>query len=242
MARKIKHTIILCVLGCCLLEAQITSGKVVFERKTNLHKRLKHWENVKEWIKESDKVKVDEFELVFNDTISCFKPIESDVREDFEWTTSKNNTWQNFNSQTKLTVKRIWGEEFLLRDSLIKRKWKITDAQRNIAGHVCRKAIWQENDSSRIYAWYAEDIEAFTGPESFNGLPGLILGLATEDGGAIYFAKKVEFTKPPLKDVQLPKTKQKAISTTDFRKRLEKDYGKEKWGKAMILNNFGGVN
>jgi hypothetical protein len=25
-------------------------------------------------------------------------------------------------------------------------------------------------------------------------------------------------------------------------KQLQKDYGKEKWGKAMILNNFGGIN
>lgn len=224
------------------LMAQLTAGKVVYERKTNLYKRLKHWEDVREWIKESDKIKVDEFELYFNDTISCFKPVESDVREDYEWATSKNQTCQNFKTQNKTTFKRIWGEEFLLKDSVLVRKWKITDAQRNIAGHVCRKAIWQENDSSRIYAWYAEDIEAYSGPESFNGLPGLILGLATEDGGTIYFAKKVEFVKPLPKDLVLPKSKLKPLTTAEFRKRLEKDYGKEKWGKAMILNNFGGVN
>jgi hypothetical protein len=32
------------------------------------------------------------------------------------------------------------------------------------------------------------------------------------------------------------------MRTADFLKQLQKDYGKEKWGKAMLLNNFGGVN
>ena len=30
------------------------------------------------------------------------------------------------------------------------------------------------------------------GPEGFDGLPGTILGLATEDGGVVYFAKIIE--------------------------------------------------
>lgn len=222
--------------------AQIMYGKVTYERKTNLHKRLKHWEEVKEWIKDADKIKIEEFELYFTDTASCFKPIESEYRENFEWATSRNLTYQFKNTNTKITFKKIWGEEFMLTDSLSKRVWKITDGQRNIAGYTCRKAFWQENDSSRIYAWYTDEIIPSTGPESFNGLPGLILGLATEDGGTIYFAKKVEVIKPQAVNLVLPKTKKKPIKTEDFKKQLIKDYGKEKWGKAMILNNFGGVN
>lgn len=242
MSIRIVWLFLCCSIATGSIRAQIYSGKVVFERKTNLHKRLKHWEDVKEWIKDADKIKIDEFELYFNDTISCFKPIESDIREDFEWATSKNSTCQNYTQNSKVTFKKIWGEEFLLKDSLVQRKWKITDGQRNIAGYNCRKAIWVENDSSRIYAWYADDIIPSTGPESFNGLPGLILGLATEDGGTIYFAKRVEQIKPKPEDLVLPKTKKKPVRTEEFKKQLIKDYGKEKWGKAMILNNFGGVN
>jgi len=235
-------TIVLLLLNTTLGKAQITYGKVTYERKTNLYKSLKEWNDVKEWIKEADKIKIDDFELYFNDTMSCFKPVETDYRENFEWATSRNTTYQNKNTNTKITFKKIWGEEFILSDSLSKRKWKITDGQRNIAGYSCRKAFWQENDSNRVYAWYTDEIIPNTGPESFNGLPGLILGLATEDGGTIYFAKKVELVKPALANMTLPKTKKKPIKSEDFKKQLIKDYGKEKWGKAMIIENFGGVN
>lgn len=237
-----RYIFILLVFVSVGIEAQITYGKIIYERKTNLHKRMKHWDEVKEWIKESDKIKIEDFELLFNDSVSFFKPVESELRDNFEWATSKNTTYQNKNSNTKITYKKIWGEEFILKDSLTKRVWKITDGQRNIAGYNCRKAIWVENDSSRIYAWYAEDIIPGFGPESFNGLPGAILGLATEDGGTIYFAKKVEIVKPSVLALTIPKSKKKPMLTEDFKKQLAKDYGKEKWGKAMLLNNFGGIN
>ena len=38
-----------------------------------------------------------------------------------------------------------------------------------------------------------------------------------------------------------PKTKLKPYETYDFRAKMAKDYGKEKWGAAMLKNHFGGV-
>ena len=234
--------IILLVFLSSLSFAQITSGKIVYERKTNLYKRLKHWDDVKDQIPESDKIKTDEFELFFNDTCSAFSPIETDIKDKYEWATARNTTYQNFNTKSKLTYKRIWGEQFLLADSLIKRTWKISENKRNIAGYDCRKAIWQANDSVRIYAWYTDAIITGVGPESFYGLPGAILGLATEDGGIIYFAKSIEVTTPKAVTMMPPKTKLKPYKTADFRAKMAKDYGKEKWGAAMLKNHFGGVN
>ena len=175
---------------CGQLIGQITSGKITFERKTNLYKKLKgDW--VKEYIKEVDKIKIDYFELYFNDTISFFKPQESELRENMEWATSKNVVYQNFNKSNRYVIKQFGGEELHMTDSLFIRKWKITESSRKIAGYNCRKAVWQANDTTRIYAWFSHELSTSTGPESFNGLPGTILGLATEDGGVIYFAKKV---------------------------------------------------
>lgn len=241
MIRRLSVIILILVFNASL-SSQITYGKVTYERKTNLHKRFKHWEDVKEWIKDADKIKVDEFILTFVDSLSCFVPVESEYSERYDWATSQNITYQSILSDSKVTIKKIWGEEFILKDSLSKRTWKITDGQRIIAGYNCRKAIWVENDSSRIYAWYTDDIIPGFGPESFNGLPGLILGIATEDGGTIYFAKKVEIIQPKPEVFQLAKTKKKPLKTSEFREQLAKQYGKEKWGKAMLLNNFGGVN
>jgi len=218
--------------------SQITYGKITFERKTNLYKKFKNNGDVKEWLKEEDKNKVDIFELYFNDSLSVFKPQESDLVERMSWSTTKNVVYQNKNTNKRLTEKKIWGEAFLVADTIRSFNWKITDSKRSICGYQCRKAIWQANDSTRIYAWFCSEINATIGPESFVGLPGAILGLATEDGGVIYFAKSIDVVKPELTILLPKKTKQKIYKSTELKAQLEKDFGKEKWGKLMIYNNF----
>jgi len=231
---------LLCVLmlSGLFVSAQIKSGKIVYERKTNLYKKFKG-DDVKEWLKESDKNKVDVFELYFNDSLSVFRPQESDLKEQMSWATSKNQVYQNSKTKQRVTVKTIWGEELIVQDSLYKRTWKITESKRKIAGYECRKAIWQANDSTRLYAWYCNEIELSIGPESFVGLPGAILGLATEDGGVIYFAKSVTIELASTEKLLMKKTKSKIYASEELKKRLEKDFGKEKWGKSMIREHFG---
>lgn len=237
---KFIKTFLLCALifSGLTVTAQIKTGKIVYERKTNLYKKFKG-DDVKEWLKESDKNKVDVFELYFNDSLSVFKPQESDLKETMSWATSKNQVYQNSKAKQRVTVKTIWGEELIVQDSLYKRTWKITDSKRKIAGYECRKAIWQANDSTRLYAWYCNEIEPSIGPESFVGLPGAILGLATEDGGVIYFAKSVTVESAPIDKLVMKKTKAKIYASDELKKRLEKDFGKEKWGKSMIREHFG---
>ncbi|MBA4242101.1 MAG: hypothetical protein C0448_15360 [Sphingobacteriaceae bacterium] len=218
--------------------SQITYGKITYERKTNLYKKFKNNGDVKEWLREEDKNKVDVFELYFDDSLSVFKPQESDLVERMSWATTKNVVYQNHLSNKRLTEKKIWGETFLVADSIRTFKWKITESKRNICGYQCRKAIWQANDSTRIYAWFCSEVNSSIGPESFVGLPGAILGLATEDGGVIYFAKSVEVVKPEQTTLLQKKSKQKIYKASELKAQLEKDFGKEKWGKAMIYNNF----
>ena len=233
--KKLLMAFILTVF-CISVSAQIASAKITFERKTNLYKKLKG--NVENWLKEEDKVKIDYFELFINDTCSLFKPQESDLKENMSWATSKNTVLQNFKLNTRYVIKPMWGEELHLTDSMFKRKWKITESSRKIAGYACRKAVWQANDSTRIYAWFSYDIVPATGPESFNGLPGTILGLATEDGGVVYFAKKVEVLTPTPATFILPK-KKKVYTIPELKAQMEKQYGKEKWFKNMIHEQFG---
>lgn len=217
--------------------AQITQGKIVYERKTNLYKKYKDsWS--REWIKEENKNKLDVFELYFNDSLAAFKPQESDLKEKMSWTTSKNSVFQNLNRNNRLTIKSIWGEELFVQDSLWKRTWKITDSKRTICGFLCRKAIWQANDSTRIYAWYCNEISVSAGPESFVGLPGAILGLATEDGGVIYFAKTVEQGDFGMDKLLPKKTKSKIYTGPELRTKMEKDFAREKWAKQMIHEAF----
>lgn len=186
----------------------ITEGKVVFERKTNLEKRFKGQE-MNRWMRgDLKKPKIDVFELYFNDTASFFKPIEEDVPDEREWSTMKNATYQNFNQGIRKQEFSFWGTKLLLEDSLHSRTWRMTESKRSIAGYNCRQAVWQANDSTRIYAWYAEELVASTGPETFYGLPGVILGLAIEDGSVVYFAKEVKVQKVNLQPM-IPTGKKK---------------------------------
>ena len=59
---KTKALIIALLLTGISISAQITSAKIVFERKTNLYKRWKFEPNFSRWVKEEDKIKTDYFE------------------------------------------------------------------------------------------------------------------------------------------------------------------------------------
>jgi GLPGLI family protein len=231
---------IVCAVLCgSLAYGQISYGKITYERKTNLYKKFKDNGDVKEWLREEDKNKVDLFELYFNDTLSVFKPQESELVERMSWATSKNVVYQDHRKQTRLTQKDVWGEKFLITDSVRHFTWKITDSKRKICGYMCRKAIWTANDSTRLYAWYSNEIMPSIGPESFVGLPGTILGLATEDGGVIYFAKSVEIVKQDAVALSPKKSKMKLYTAAQVITIMEKQWGKEKWFKTVIYNNFG---
>jgi len=230
--------LILLLLTALFTTAQINSARVVFERKTNLYKKYKTNNNIQRWVKEEDKIKTDMFELFVTDTFSLFRPQESDLREMYSWATSKNTVYQDFNTSSRYIIKNMWGEELHLTDSLFQRSWQLTESSRKIAGYQCRKAIWHPNDSTRIYAWFSLDIIPSTGPESFYGLPGTILGLATEDGGVVYFAKSVEILKPEA-SLFIPPKKKKIWQVSELKDELNKRYGHENWFKEVLQENFG---
>jgi GLPGLI family protein len=220
------------------MSAQISAAKITFERKTNLYKKFRKNNNVQQWLKEEDKIKIDYFELYISDTCSVFKPQESELNDRFSWATARNTVYQYPNQNKRYLIKTMWGEEIHLTDSLMKRRWKITESNRKIAGYTCRKAIWQANDSVRIYAWFSYDLSPSTGPESFGGLPGTILGLATEDGGIVYFAKKVELLRPEP-GLFIPPKKKKIYNIKELIAQLTKEYGHEKWFKEELTEQFG---
>ena len=190
--KNLTKTIVFIYLLLNIVEfsGQITHGVILFERKTNLLKKYKSQESQR-WLR-GEKVKIDRFNLHFSPEKSVFMPIESAVPSKADWATSKNTVLQDFDNNERVSIYNLFGDQKIVKDELIQRTWKITERKRNIAGYNCRRAIWNKNDSTRIYAWYTDQLIPSTGPETFNGLPGTILGLANEDGGVVYFAKLVQ--------------------------------------------------
>ena len=211
MKVKCINTFVLLLLGCTTVFGQedvMRSGEIVYERKTNLEKRYEGMEQNR-WMRgDLKKPMIEEFVLYFTDSTALFKPILPEVPDEREWATMKNTTYQNLESGTLQQQFSFWGTKVYMKDSVKDREWIITGNSREIAGYKCRQAMWEANDSTRIYAWYADELLASFGPETFNGLPGVMLGLAIEDGGVVYFAKEVRPLETNI-EKEMPKGKKK---------------------------------
>lgn len=110
------------------------------------------------------------------------------------------------------------GKTYLVDDSLKTLDWKILNDIKDVAGHICMKAMIQDTiKKQKIIAWFAQDIPISAGPERLYGLPGLIMELNINDGAVIVEATKIE----PLKittQMDLPKKlKGKRINELAYR-------------------------
>ena len=98
--------------------SQIKAGKIIFERKTNIEKEYKDADDNEEF---SDylkkyKIKIDSFELIFNDTLSIFKPIISDEVDELDWATSNNVVLQNQATLSQTLELSMWGQKMYVQD------------------------------------------------------------------------------------------------------------------------------
>ncbi|HVW95261.1 MAG TPA: GLPGLI family protein [Mucilaginibacter sp.] len=181
--------------------------------------------------------------LSFTDNKTKFVPAEADDSRSFfgnNAMVSQNNTvFSDYNTHSVTEQKSVFEETFLLKDSTRKIHWKITDETREIAGFMCRRANAIMLDSIYVVAFYAERIPTPGGPESFCGLPGMILGVALPHENITWFATKVTENVPDSKSMAPPK-KGRATDTKGLRETLDraiKDWGN--WGqvyfKAFLL-------
>jgi GLPGLI family protein len=88
-----------------------------------------------------------------------------------------------------------------VKDSTRKINWKVTNEIRNIAGYDCRRANALIMDSIYVVAFYTDEIPVSGGPESFTGLPGMILGVALPYEHTTWFATSV--VDQPMTDDKL---------------------------------------
>lgn len=238
MITGFKYSIIALFLCVSTVQGQVVKqGIITFERKTNLLKKFDD-ERMRNFIKEENKIKIDKFSLVFNDTASLFTYIQPEEQDQMSWLTVKNTVYQNLKRDQRTVFMDMWGTSLILSDSAVNHQWKITDKTRKIAGYECIRAIWQKDDSTRIYAWFTTDIAPSVGPESMTGLPGAVLGLATEDGGVVYFATKVELVEPKLEQIAKPKKKGKEYTEAALKLELTEKLKGEPFGPRIIKELF----
>jgi GLPGLI family protein len=213
---------VLLLCGHVLIAQQasfITSGTIEFEKKVNVYALIREGQltgkNVKgnerqlyeDYQKERPQFSILKSTLHFDDTKTLFMPIDIEKSTrgfSIPMAAQINTVYMDHSAGMRIVLKSIFGESLLLKDSMRKINWKITEEIREVAGYSCRRANAIVMDSIYVVAFYTEKIHVSGGPESFSGLPGMIIELALPHEHVVWRATKVTDTattsiKPPAK-------------------------------------------
>jgi GLPGLI family protein len=152
--------------------------------------------------------------------------------------------YMNTKDKISYTEEDIFGDEFVIKDSLPKIDWQITTETKIIGDYNCVKATYIEPVSKNdleayeryqekinngkttlfqmkkpepqtITAWYTSEIPVSFGPNGVWGLPGLILQLENEN--YIYFCTKVSLKNNEKVKIKIPNSG-KVISKKEYEK------------------------
>ncbi len=232
-----RHFLLFFLLALCFVGYGqfITAGKIEFERRTNQHSMLENEGMWEEMMKESmPKFAITYYDLVFDENKSLYQTGKEPTDKRIHWALNfiTNIVYKDFQRSSIITQKNIFGSDYLLTDSIQRTAWKITGEPRTIAGFECRKAVCKMFDSVVVIAFYTDEIIPSNGPESFGGLPGMILGLAIPRLHTTWYATKLELVNQPPKDITIPKEGKK-YTIPQFRNEMEQLIKQRDWMKKI---------
>jgi GLPGLI family protein len=226
------------VLGFIKAESQaqfLAKGKIEYERKINVHRQFDDMDFDDEWFKEyvskMPKFHTTYFDLYFDDEQTIYKP-GKEMQNPETWgigPAKENVIATDLNKKIVTSQKAVFENTYIIQDSVRKIEWKITDETRTIVGFECRKAVGKICDSVYVVAFFTDEITTSGGPESFCGLPGMILEIVIPRLYATWIATKVELAEPSANQFT-PPAKGKKINERDLEKKLQSslsDWGKE---------------
>ncbi|MGN6341817.1 MAG: GLPGLI family protein [Ginsengibacter sp.] len=219
----------------------LSKGKIEFEKRTNVWTDLKG--SFAEELKKSiPQFRTSYFDLVFDGDKAIYKPGRESADKPtpfFNAPANENIVFSNFASGRYVAQKDVFDKTFLITDSLRHAEWKIKNDFREIAGFNCRRATTIIMDSVFVVAFYTDEITVPGGPESFTGLPGMILGLVINRIHTSWYATKVETTTVNTKDIVAP-VKGDKITEAQLKEELKKlmknwgEYGQRNMWNIMI--------
>ena len=250
---------ILKLIGVCLfvnstpLFAQqanfITNGSITYEKTVNNYALIRKGEITGKNTAGNEQQLLDQYQqtnpqfktlkstLTFNAGQTLFVPIDAEPLTGAGFNipiSAQNNIIYTDHGTGLMNIKKnLLGDLFLLTDSIRKVNWKITDETREVAGYTCRRANAIVMDSIYVVAFFTERIHVSGGPESFSGLPGMILELALPHENVIWKATKITASQTATSTIIPPKGG-KAINKSEFTMLL-KNITKEQNAKAARL-------
>lgn len=226
----------------------VSCGTIKFEKKVSVKKKLiasqdKDEDNfwMEDMIKRAPNYSTEQFEMQFNPIESYYYYNKEASKESYRmWgdddVASKNIVYKNMKTMESKSIKQFYENDFLLLDSVKQFQWKLTREFRDIAGFECRKAVTIFNDSLYVIAYYTDDITCNSGPESFGGLPGMVLGIVMPRLYTTWFATSVETICDENTIINKPMNGKKSTESALIEKISEKWGRYKKWYQSMVWN------
>ena len=225
----------------------LKQGKIEFERKTNAH-RLYFSGETDSWSEEFKKLipqfKTSYFDLFFTEDKSVYRPgkeVDDQKSGFFESPAGENIVYKDLKQQTVISQKQIFESQFLVTDSIRSLEWKILPETRTIAGFNCHKAVSRICDSVVVVAFYTDEIILSSGPESFSGLPGMILELAIPRLYTTWTATKLEDLTSSDEKKMVPPSKGKKANEKEMMEKIKdgiKNWGDKYYHRAVWFSTL----
>ena len=105
--------------------------------------------------------------------------------------TQLQSAYVNPEAGTMVEARRFLGRTFRVLREQPSLEWQLTSEQAEHLGYMVLKATAQKDSATTIDAWFTPQIPVQGGPESYGGLPGMILVLSVNDGQVQYQATEV---------------------------------------------------
>ncbi len=240
-----KHLIILCLAVTPFFAGAqqfLNEGMVEYEVRVNNHKAFGDGIWAEMFKDKIPQFSTSYYHLTFANNQGFYKLDHRDERTKlpFDDGSADEDVWySDYRAGTYTDQKAVFGDTYLLSDSLMKIDWKLSPTEtREIAGFNCRKATGILFDSVYVFAFYTDEITVSGGPMGLHGLPGMILGVTIPRMFTSWIATKLEVNGVNTRIVT-PPTKGKKRKAQELRASAEKatsDWGQ--WGQMSIWNIF----
>lgn len=149
--------------------------------------------------------------------------------------------YRDLENNETFDVMSLLGKEYVIQDSMTCQHWKIKNDMKEIAGRICMNATYYDPVKEKeVMAWFALDLPISIGPDTYCGLPGMILEINEANGAVVYTATSIIFSEEEMK-IEKPtvKKRRKNIDQAEFDKKVL-DYINE--SKKMQRPYFFGIS
>jgi GLPGLI family protein len=232
-----KHlTFTLTLLMAVLTAGAQTSGEILYEEQIDMHRRIPaERAEMKEFI---PPFRTQKSLLTFTENQYTYQnlpdeqqappppsPEGTEVRMTF--VRPLESWYYHIDEDRQVNQREFFGRKFLIKDAAPTFAWKLTGKQKDILGHTCQEALFQDSIRT-IVAWFAPEIPVPGGPQEFGQLPGMILEMNFDAGERIIRAVSITPKAPETLTIAEPK-EGKTVTRAEFQAIVKEKMGEMNW-------------